>query len=114
MSNAHYDANNRNEKPVWLTKIRVVPVTTNSLVIPDGCQRYLIDPAGTLATLNVKMPLKPYADQEVSITFSQAITTLAIQANTSQAFIGTTATAASIGTVITYTWSASDSKWWPK
>lgn len=114
MGNAHYDALNRNEKPICLLPLRVVPVTTNSLVIPDGVHRYLVDPAGTLAVLNIKMPLKPYQDQEVSIAFSQIVTTLTMQPNTSQTFIGTPPTTTAVGQVITYQWSATDSKWWPK
>lgn len=115
MGNAHYDAVNRNEKPVCLVPLRVIPVTGNSLVIPDGVHRYLVDPAGTIAALNIKMPLKPYQDQEVSISFSQIVTVLTLQLNTSQtAFIGTPATTTAVGQAITYTWSAGDSKWWPK
>ena len=115
MGNAHYDAVNRNDKPIWLVPLRVVPVTGVSITIPDGVHRYLVDPAGTIAVLNLKMPLKPYADQEVSIAFSQIVTTLTLQLNTSQtAFIGTPATTTTVGQVITYQWSATDSKWWPK
>lgn len=115
MGNAHYDAVNRNEKPVCLLPLRVVPVTGVSLVIPDGVHRYLVDPAGAIAVLNIKMPLKPYQDQEVSIPFSQAITTtFTLQPNTSQAFIGTPPTTITAGQVLNYQWSATDSKWWPK
>lgn len=114
MGNAHQDAQNRNEKPVTLITVRVVPTTGASLVIPDGVDHYLVDPAGTLATLNVKMPRAPYAYQEVSIAFSQIITSLTLQLNTNQnSFIGTPSTAATAGQAIKYVWSPADAKWWP-
>lgn len=88
MSNTHYDTANRSNKPVWLATKIFVPTAGQSLVIPDGTRVYLLQPAATLATLNVKFPAKPYSDQIVTISTTQDITLLTLQANTGQIISG--------------------------
>ena len=51
-------------------------------------------PAGTLATLTVKMPANPVDGQEVWISSTQVVTTLTHQGNSGQTLNGALATVA--------------------
>jgi hypothetical protein len=119
MSNAHYDEINRERPPVWLAALKVVPTTGQALVMPDGVYKYNLLPAGTLATLTVKLPAKPYHDQEVLITTSQEITLLTVTANSGQTF-ATSASTAQVpvsqllpaGKCVRFTYDLANTRWY--
>lgn len=93
MSNTHYDSANRNNKPVWLVTTIFAPTAATTVVIPDGTRTYLMKPAGTLATLSVKFPAKPYEGQIVTICTTQDVTLLTLVANSGQTISGSPAAA---------------------
>ena len=62
----------------------VTPTAGTTITISDTTRYYVMTPAGTLATLTVKMPANPVDGQEVWITSTQILTALTHQANTGQ------------------------------
>lgn len=95
-----------------LPPVYSAPTTGSAIAMAafDGAiQHLLIDPAGTLATLTVTLPVA--ADgQTVVISSSQIITSLTLNSAAGSVLGAITAITANIlGT--SYTWSASASKW---
>lgn len=89
-----------------------VPIAAATVTIPafDGpIQHVLLEPAGTLATLTVTLPVA--ADgQTVVISSSQIVTTLTLNSAAGTVLGAITALAANaLGTH--YTWSATANKW---
>jgi hypothetical protein len=80
---------------------RSTPLTSYSVVIPNGASNYLITPAGTIAALTVTMPSAPYQEQTLSISSSQTIITLTLNGAAGQT-ISNAPTAITISTTGTY------------
>lgn len=81
--------------------VAYVPLTGTTITLKDGIQDNLINPAGTLATLTVKLPATPDDGQILLLTFTKAITTLTVDGNGST-LVGTAPTSAAIGNRFTY------------
>lgn len=115
MSNQMKNTENKELPPITMLPFESVPATGNSLVIPDNCNRFLINPAGTIAALNLKFPLKPIDNQEVTYNTTQDITLLILQPNTSQTVFGSPAAALfAAGSSKTWWWSTKNSTWYIK
>lgn len=80
---------------------KFIPIAADTITLVSGVDKNVIAPAGTLATLTVKLPLNPADGQRTSIIFTKAITTLTINGNGST-LVGTAATSAAIGTQLEY------------
>ncbi len=78
-----------------------VPLTGTTITLLPYIQDNLINPAGTLAALTVKLPVNPDNGQVILLTFTKAITTLTIDGNGST-LVGTAPTSAAIGTRLMY------------
>jgi len=72
----------------------VTPTAGTTITVSDTTRYYVMTPAGTLATLTVKMPANPVDGQEVWISSTQVVTTLTHQANTGQTLNGALTTIA--------------------
>jgi hypothetical protein len=78
------------------------PLTGTTITLPNvNVNKSVINPAGTLAALTIKLPLMPTNGQRIKIIFTKAITTLTINGNGST-LVGTAATSAAIGTQLEY------------
>lgn len=86
--------------------VAIAPTTGTTVTIPNGCSTYVINPSGALAALTVKMPANPIDGQFVTLTATQTVTTLTLQANASQSLDGAIATIG-VGTPATYMFCAS-------
>jgi len=82
----------------------VTPLTTASVIIPNGTTNYLITPAGTIAALTVTMPTAPYQGQIVRISSSQTVSALTLNGAAGQT-ISNAPTAITISTTGTYGYS---------
>ncbi len=89
-----------------------VPVTLGTVVMGAGTQRLIINPAGTLAVLTVTLPSSPVNGQLAAISFTQAITSLTINAP-GGATVVAPLTAAAIDTSIRFIYQASSTSWFP-
>lgn len=78
---------------------KFIPITGDTLTTKVGDN--LIAPAGTLATLTVKLPASPVDGEIVTITFTKIITALTMDGN-GNTLVGTAITAAAVGTRIEY------------
>jgi hypothetical protein len=78
-----------------------VPLTGTTITLLPYIQDNLINPAGTLAALTIKLPVTPDNGQIILLTFTKAITTLTIDGNGST-LVGTAPTSAAIGTRLMY------------
>jgi hypothetical protein len=78
-----------------------VPLTGTTITLLPYIQDNLINPAGTLAALTVKLPVTPDNGQIILLTFTKAITSLTIDGNGST-LVGTAPTSAAIGTRLMY------------
>lgn len=67
---------------------RQVPVTGFTITIADNIGCLILDPAGVLATGTITMPANPIDGSEVSITTSQNINALTVNANAGQTIVG--------------------------
>lgn len=65
-----------------------------NVTIPNGCNRYLIAPAGTLASGTATMPAAPVQNQIVIFTTSQAVTSFTLSPNAGQTLLGAPTTLA--------------------
>lgn len=75
-------------------------------------QVLLINPAGTLATGSVTMPLAPSDGMTVKITTTQTITALTINNNTGQSIVGAATTLAANASV-SYIYRQANATWYP-
>jgi hypothetical protein len=57
----------------------VTPATGATVTMSAGVRALLVSPSGTIATLTVKLPPTPAANQIVDIGFTQIVTTLTVQ-----------------------------------
>ena len=74
--------------PQAIAPTQFTPSTGMTVVIPTGQTRAYITPAGTLATLTIKLPGSPTPGQEVSIVSSQTVTALTMQTASGGAVAG--------------------------
>jgi hypothetical protein len=77
-----------------------VPVTTDTIALPDDAEVVRIQPAGTIAALTVNPPANPRDGQELTLLFSQIVTALTMTGLNSQVINGalTAATAQGFAT----------------
>jgi hypothetical protein len=76
---------------------RQVPATGFNITVANSVSYLILDPAGTLATGTVKMPVTPIDGHEVTVSSSQIVTSLTVSANTGQTMDGTITTFAANG-----------------
>lgn len=80
-----------------------IPLTGFVITMRNG--RLVINPAGTLATGTVNLPLNPPDGAVVTIMSTQTQTALVVAANTSDLIVGTAVTALVAGTSVEYSYS---------
>lgn len=77
-----------------------------------GVQLLLAVPAGTLATGTVTMPASPVDGMNITITSTQQITALTVNANTGQSIVGGGATLLSAGGSQTFVYRLANTTWY--
>jgi hypothetical protein len=87
------------------------PSSGFSITIGTGINQLILNPAGTLATGTVIMPLVALAGQTVRISAEQTITALTISANTGQTIVGNPSTLAQFASV-SFMYDAPHLKWY--
>jgi len=90
---------------------QVVPTTGQSKTIGDTTKYFIIEPAGTLATLTVVMPTNPADGQEVFITSTQIVTALTHNPGAGQTLNGALATVAVNGNAA-WVYKLSNTTWY--
>lgn len=88
-----------------------VPLTGFSITIGTGINQLILNPAGTLATGTVIMPLVALDGQTVRISAEQTITALTVSANTGQTIVRAPTTLAQDGSV-TFMYKLSTLTWY--
>lgn len=83
-----------------------VPLTGFAITIPNGVSKYMINPAGTLATGTFTMPAAPTEGQSLTVSSTQTQTAVTFTANTGQSFAVTAPTAMVAKTPITFRYLA--------
>lgn len=78
------------------------PLTGFAITIPDGVSKYLIIPAGTLATGAFTLPANPIQGQELWIGSSQTQTACTVAASTGSTIVGTAVTALTASIMVGY------------
>lgn len=78
-----------------------VPLTGFAITVPNTCSLLILNPAGTLATGTVLMPINPIDGQLVAIASSQTVSVLTVSPNGGQTLNGAPSTIA-----------ANTSLWW--
>jgi len=73
---------------LWPPLRTETPLTGATIVMDQYDQYLLIDPAGTIAALTIRLPANPQTSQMVSISFTQIVTALTIQNSTGGAVSG--------------------------
>jgi hypothetical protein len=68
------------------------PLTGTSVTMGVGIAKLLLDPAGTIATLTVVLPLSPIDGQEAQISTSQTVTALTVTPGTGSTLVPTITT----------------------
>lgn len=76
------------------------PLTGFSITIGSGINQLILNPAGTLATGAIIMPLIALDGQNVKISTEQTITSLTVSANSGQAIIGAPTTLAQYASAV--------------
>jgi hypothetical protein len=84
--------------------VAVIPTTGQSLVIPNGVNAYLMNPAGTLATLTLTMPSSPVNGQLLRIASSATITALTLSGAAGQTILNNP-TAITVSTTTPYNYA---------
>lgn len=91
------------------TRQEVAPTTGSTVTVNStGCIKLFINPAGTLVALTVALPSSPQDLDAVTLSSTQAITTLTMSNGTISGALTTMA----IATFATYTYSSTTSQWW--
>lgn len=93
---------------IGVTPFQYASPTTGQTVTADGHAYILLSPAGAIAALTIALYATPYDGMFVTVSSSQAITTLALTGGT---VVGTP-TLSAAGSTFKLIWSAADSKWW--
>lgn len=89
----------------------LVPTTGFSTTIANGISTLILDPAGTLATGTVKMPLSPIDGFVQYVTTTYTITALTVSANTGQT-VNNVPTTLSAGTSFSMIYRLSTLTWY--
>jgi hypothetical protein len=89
----------------------IVPTTGQTKTISDTTNLYIMNPAGTLATLTVVMPTNPYDKQIITIATSQIITALTLNAGAGQTILNVPTTLAA-GGFCSYVYILANTKWY--
>jgi hypothetical protein len=90
-----------------------VPTTGQTITLPSDARAAYINPAGTIATLTIKLPPAPVAGQEMNISFGAVVTTLTMQNSAGVAVAGAGA-AGAIGVNQVYTYIGSPVNLWKR
>jgi hypothetical protein len=91
--------------------VRYVAPLTGATITMNGNHNFMyVDPAGTIATLTIKLPPSPTPGMTIDIGFSQIVTTLTINDSAGSAVTGA-ATAAAVGVNQIYRWIPDTNKW---
>ncbi len=88
-----------------------VPVTGFSITVTTGVNQLILNPAGTLATGTVILPLVALDSQTVKISTMQTITALTISPNAGQTIVGNATTLAQYSSV-TFVYSIANLTWY--
>lgn len=89
-----------------------VPSDGFSLIIPDECNCYVLDPTAGLASGTITMPANPIDGQKITISSTQSVTNLTMSGNTGKT-ISNPRTTIAAGDTISYRYRASNAKWYP-
>lgn len=87
------------------------PSTGFNYTIPANVTVAIIQPAGTLATGTIKMPALVVDGMTITITCTQIITALTMQANTGQSLLNGLSTLAAGGTA-SYLYRSANTTWY--
>lgn len=90
------------------------PLTGTEIDLPNDAYMVRIVPAGTIAALTLKMPVAPQPDQEVVVSFDQAVTslTMAVGDGTSGHTLKGALTAATAKGFARWVWKQADKSWY--
>lgn len=81
------------------TVTTVTPATGATVTMSAGVRNLFVNPAGTIATLTVKLPPTPVANQVCEMSFGQIVTALTVQDSAAGAV---ETTAGAVGVAIQY------------
>ena len=90
-----------------------VLTTGFSYTFAAGTQTLVINPAGTLATGTITMPASPVDGMVITITSTQPITTLTVNANTGQSINNGGALGLAAGGSLSYVYRLTGTTWQP-
>lgn len=94
--------------------VDLAPLTGTSFTVPQGVNKVLLDPAGTIAALTVVLPIAAQLldGQEFSLSSSQTVTALTITAGAGTSIVATaTTTLGPTTAAVTYIYHAATTKW---
>ena len=94
-----------------LSFIRQVPLTGFALTIDAVISTLILDPAGTLASGTITMPVNPSDGQIVRVASSKAITSITFSPNTGQA-IANAPTSFNAGDGYEFVYAAAQTTWY--
>lgn len=86
------------------------PLTGATIVAPTGQSRIMVNPAGTIAALTIRLPLNPIAGDMIDIGFTQIVTALTLQ-NAAGVAIAGAPTSGAPGVSIGYTYVSATQGW---
>jgi hypothetical protein len=87
------------------------PTTGSTLTLAQGYRNVIIDPAGTLSSLTITMPIGVYDGQKLTIASSQIVTTVTHNAGSGQTLKGGLTTLAANG-FATWMYKQSNTSWY--
>lgn len=87
------------------------PITGFSYTVPSGVVGTIFTPAGTLLTGTIIMTAAPADGMTVSLSSTQAITTLTLSPNTGQSILNAIVTFA-VGATASYVYRLSNTTWY--
>ena len=87
------------------------PTTGFSYTVPAGVVGTVLTPSGTLLAGTIVMPAAPVDGMTVSLSSTQAVTTLTLSPNTGQS-ISSAITTFALGATASYLYRASNSTWY--
>lgn len=93
---------------------RFVPTTGQTVTVENSSApliNFLVDPAGTLASLTVVMPNSPYDGQQVSMCTKRALTSLTLNPGVAGGSFNIQPTSAIANAGVTFTWFEVIKQW---
>ena len=90
----------------------LIPTSGITITLAPTVKTTVLEPAGTLAALTVKMPLSPVDQQVVHFSTSQILTALTVSPNTGQTMANGLPTSAAAGQGFEFIWNAAQVKWY--